>query len=179
MSGEQKAPVLADEGIRRVSPETIAVGVFSIVGTLLGVVAGLFGERWVRSWGEVQCEMADWRINVGTSAGPEESQLEVRFLNEKELPVVVWELRVEFYKGGESLEDWAHPTALFVDEVTGHRRSPLGPVNLPPRLAVTRTISLVAGSEERRRELGTADRAVFVAHISGAEDKREELTLPW
>jgi hypothetical protein len=93
VSGEQKAPVLANEGIRRVSPETIAVGVFSIVGTLLGVVAGLFGERWVRSWGEVRCEIADWRINVGTSAGPEESQLEVRFLNEKELPIVVWELR--------------------------------------------------------------------------------------
>jgi hypothetical protein len=51
-------------------------------------------------------------------------------------------------------------------------------VNLPPHLAVTRTISLVAGSEERRRELGTADRAVFVANISSAEDKREELTLP-
>lgn len=128
------------------SPEAIAVGVFSIVGTLLGVVAGLFGERWVRSWGEVRCEIADWTINVGALAGPEESLLEVRFLNEKELPVVVWELRMEFYKGGEPLEAWAHPTTQFVDEVTG-RRSPLGPVNLPPRVAVSRTISLAAGRE--------------------------------
>ncbi|MDP8952670.1 MAG: hypothetical protein M3N18_10625 [Actinomycetota bacterium] len=117
------------------SPEAIAVGVFSIVGTLLGVAAGLFGERWVRSRREVRCQIDNWRINVGTSVGPEESHLEVKFLNEKELPVVVWEARIEFYKGDEPLEAWAHPSALFVDEGTGLRTS-LGPVNLPPRVAV-------------------------------------------
>ena len=145
---------------------------------LLGVVVGLFGERWVRSWGDVRCEIDDWSINVGTSAGPEESRLDVRFLNEKELPVVVWDMGVEFYKGEEPLEEWADPTALFVDEVTGSR-SRVGPVNLPPRVAVTRTISLVSGREDKRQELGKVDRAIFVANISGAEDKREELSLPW
>jgi len=40
--------------------DTIAVGVFSIVGTLLGVVLGLFGERWVRRWGEVRCDIDSW-----------------------------------------------------------------------------------------------------------------------
>src|SRR5215204_1354553 len=37
------------------SPDTIAVGVFTIVGTLLGAALGLFGERWARSWGDVRC----------------------------------------------------------------------------------------------------------------------------
>ena len=67
------------------SPDTIAVGVFTIVGTLLGVALGLFGERWMRSWGEVRCEITGCRLNVGTPEGPEEIFLDVRFLNEKEL----------------------------------------------------------------------------------------------
>lgn len=145
---------------------------------LLGVVVGLFGERWGRSWGDVRCDIEEWKINVGTSAGPEESQFDVKFLNEKELPVVVWEMGMEFYKGEQPLEEWACPTALFADEGTGNRGR-VGPVNLPPRVAVTRTISLVSGREDKRQELGRADRAVFVANISGAKDKREELTPPW
>jgi hypothetical protein len=167
-----------EEDVRGVSPETIAVGVFSIVGTLLGVVAGLFGERWVRSWGDVRCEIPNWSITVGNPAEPEESQVEVRFLNEKELPVVVWEVGVEFYKGEEPLEAWAHPTAVFLDEATGIR-SPVAPVNLPPRVAVMRTLILVSGREDKRQELARADRAVFVANMSGAPDIREELTPPW
>jgi hypothetical protein len=112
----------------------------------------------------------DWRITIGTYAGPKESHLDVRFLNEKELPVVVWDMRVEFYKGDEPLEEWEHPTALFADEATA-RRSSSGPVNLPPRVAFTRTIVLIAGREDKRRELAAANRAVFVADISGARDK--------
>jgi hypothetical protein len=146
---------------------------------LLGVVVGLFGERWVRSWGNVRCDIEEWVISVGTSAGPEESKLDVRFLNEKDLPVVVWEMRMEFYKGEEPLEEWAYPTVLLVDEVTGNRSRGGGPVNLPPRVAVTRTISLVSGRTDKSQELGRTDRAVFVADISGAKDKREEITPPW
>jgi hypothetical protein len=38
-----------------VSPGTIAVGVFTIVGTIAGALVGLFGERIVRRLGYVRC----------------------------------------------------------------------------------------------------------------------------
>src|SRR5215213_4863969 len=40
-------------------------------------VAGLFGERWVRSWGTVWCEVVNWRVSVGSSSAPTERGLEV------------------------------------------------------------------------------------------------------
>jgi hypothetical protein len=86
-------------------------------------------------------------------------------------------MRVEFYKGGEPLEDWTRPTLQFVDDA-GYKSS-LAPVNLPPRVAVTRTFSVIAGRDDKRRALATADRAEFVASIIGAGEKREELSPPW
>jgi len=52
------------------------------------------------------------------------------------------------------------------------------PVNLPAREAVVQTISVVAHGE-KQRELAETDRAVFVASVVGARDKRKELVPPW
>jgi hypothetical protein len=175
------------EDVRRVSPETpeptIAVGVFSIVGALLGVVAGLFGERLVRRVGKVRCEIAGWRRVVGTPEEPEERSLEVTFWNEKEIPVAVWEMRVDFYKGGKrlELEEGAPPAFLFlVADVDSGRQKPAEPVSLPPRVPVPLKISVKAGGEGRRRaRLAEADKAEFVAGIIGARDQSLELSPPW
>jgi hypothetical protein len=76
------------EGVRRVSPDTIAVGIFTIVGTLLGVALGLFGERWLRRWGDVRCNIDSW--SAWTSGGEiEQREVEITFLNEKDLNAVV------------------------------------------------------------------------------------------
>ena len=73
--------------------DTIAVGVFSIVGTLLGVVLGLFGERWVRRWGQVRCEIDSWEA-IEPSNDTEERDLQVSFLNENPYARTSWTNRL-------------------------------------------------------------------------------------
>jgi hypothetical protein len=162
------------------SPDVIAVGIFSIVGAVagavVGVVAGLFGERWVRSRGAVRCQRVDWRVIVGPTTNPTERQLEVRFVNEKELPVIVLDMWVAFYKGGAPLEEWVRPQLTFVNRSD---KSPLSPVNVPGRSAVMRTFSVIAGRDDIQRQLATTDRAEFVANIVGAGERRAELSPPW
>jgi hypothetical protein len=162
-----------EEGVRRVSPDIIAVGVFSIAGTLLGTLLGLFGERWMRRWGDVRCNIDSWV--AWTSGGEvEERRVEVTFLNEKDLNAVVWDIRVEFHKQGQ---DPLRPNITFVDELS--RWWPVGMVNLPSWVAVSRSIKVELSGDDLRAAK-EADRAEFVAAIvPGVGEKREELQPPW
>jgi hypothetical protein len=172
--------------LRGLSPEAQAAVIGGVSGGLvggvlaiIGVGLGLIGEPWLRRRGDVRCEIAGdaWQIIQGTGAGPLESQFEVTFWNGKEIPIAVMRVRMEFYKGTTRLEEWARPDLLFA--TTGAGNIAPTPVNLPAREAVVRTISVVAGSEDKQRELAETDRAVFVASVVGARDKRTELVPPW
>ena len=158
--------------------QIVATGIF----TLLGVVVGLFGERWVRTWGKVECK-TDWQpvrgeVSPDSPGGVRflERQLKVTFLNRKDVPVTVWDMRVVFYKGGNALDEEERPHMEFV----GPGRTPLDLVNLPPRVPVTRTISVTPGHNEtaRQRAVEEADKVEFVAIMDGAKDIRRELA-PW
>lgn len=78
-------------------------GLIGVVGTLLGALLGLFGERWVRRIGRVLCETA-WKVqsSEGGVDGPRvtERRLAVTFLNRKDVDVNVWEMSVEFFREG-------------------------------------------------------------------------------
>jgi hypothetical protein len=183
------------EDVRRVSPDVIAAGVFGIAGAvvdaLVGAAVGLFGERWVRRWGDVQCIISEdgWYIPehaypIGGEI-PRERRLRVTFKNGKELPVTVWDMHVEFCKGGELLEEGARPLVQLVEE--SGNRSEFRHEILPPHIPVSLEIRVSPlGARDTDQEqaaklqaLAEADRAVFVATLYGAEDKREELDPPW
>jgi hypothetical protein len=168
--------VVVETGGQRMSPDVIAVGVFSIVGAVAGAVAGLLGERWRRSWGKVRCEIVIWRVTVGTSTAPTERELEVRFVNEKELQVIVLDMRVAFYTGDKPLEERARPDLMFG---SGNNKTALSPVNVPGRSAVTQAFSVIAGRADIQRELAATNRAEFVANIVGAGKRRAELSPTW
>jgi hypothetical protein len=178
------------------SPDVIAAGVFGIAGAVVGAVVGLFGERWVRRWGDVRCVMKDddWYVPDGAyppgSGIPRERRLRVTFLNGKELPATVLGLRVEFYKGGELLEEWARPRVQLVEEGGNTSEiSELRPVSLPPHIPVPLEIRVISlgphdtdeQNTARLRALEEADRAKFVATLIGAPDEPKELELypPW
>jgi hypothetical protein len=165
--------VVVETGSRGMSPDVIAVGVFSIVGAVAGAVAGLLGERWRRSWGKVRCEIVDWRVSEGPSTDPTERELEVRFVNEKELQVIVLDMRVAFYTGNKPLEERARPALMFG---SGNNKTALSPVNVPGRSAVTRTFTVIAGLAEIQQELAATNRAEFVATLVGARDMRTQET---
>jgi hypothetical protein len=163
---------VVEEGVRGVSWNTIAVGVFSIVGTLLGVALGLFGERWVRRWGAVRCVVDSWEAIEPTN-GIEERDIQVTFLNDKDVNAVIWDMRVEFHREGhESL----FPPLTYSEGVD--RGQLVGKLNLPPQIAVTRRMRMSLHGEDLRMAW-SADRAEFVATIAGIGEGREELRPPW
>jgi hypothetical protein len=191
------------EDVRRVSPETEAAIIGGIAGggvggffTLLGVALGLFGQRWVRRIGEVRCVLVAWKdhgstVNASRESGKDinERRLEVKFLNRKDETVTVWDMRVVFYKQGQPLDEEDRPDMQFVGESA---RTPLGPVDLPPRETVTRVISVyphrnVDYPEQQAKKLEAvheADKVEFVATMVGAKDVSKELTrwhdlTPW
>jgi hypothetical protein len=154
----------------------IIAGVFGIVGTLLGVALGLFGERWVRRWGAVQCDMR-WLNTRGAGSvdspgGVEvqERQLELTFFNRKDVPVTVWEMRVEFYKGDKPLDEQERPHVEFVRPSGGRGPGPFELVSLPSYIPVSRKVIVSPGHNEplRQRAVEEADRIEFVAVIEGA-----------
>lgn len=166
-----------EKGVRVMSPDTIAVGVFSMGGTLLGTLLGLFGERLVRRIGEVRCDVDSWDFpDIDHS---DRRDLQVTFLNRKEVPVTVRDMRVNFYSEGRPLEGWVRrPQLWLVDE--SDQRSTMGALNLFPHEAVVQTIRVfVLLSDPNREVLAKADRAEFVANIVGTKDVRKPLTPPW
>jgi hypothetical protein len=87
--------------------DQVVTGIF----TLLGVAMGLFGERWVRTWGAVRCDLVWWVArstgSVDSPGGVEvqERQLKATFSNRKDIPVTIWDMRVVFYKGDKPLDE--------------------------------------------------------------------------
>jgi hypothetical protein len=174
--------------LRGLSPEAQAAVIGGLAGglvggvfTIIGVFLGLIGEPLLRRRGKVRCDIArdTWHIPVGTQETPVESPFEVTFWNGKEIPIAVMGVRMEFYKGTTMLEEWARPDLVF-EIADGGALEPL-PWNLPAREAVVRTIRVVSDREniQRQRKLAETDRAVFVASVVGARDKRKELVPPW
>jgi hypothetical protein len=167
-----------------------------VVGGLLSLVVSmvtLIVARWLRRRGKVRCEI-DWRPvrsagSVDSPGGVEvhERHLKVMFLNGKDVPVTVWDMRVVFYKGDKPLDERECPDMQFTDPNGVMGVKPLDLVNLPPHVPVTPTISVYPHrnaavpqqlASDRERAVKEADRIEFVAIIDGARDIRTELA-PW
>ena len=150
--------------------DQVVTGIF----TLLGVAMGLFGERWVRTWGAVRCDIDWWvarsSVSVDSPGGVEvqERQLKATFSNRKDIPVTVWDMRVVFYKKDKPLEEEERPHIEFSG--VGGGRVPFSPVNLPPRIPVTRKMFVTPGhnQSDRQRAVEEADRVEFEAIIDEA-----------
>jgi hypothetical protein len=160
---------VVEEGGREVSADAVAVGVFTIAGTLLGVVVGAVIERLLRSWGRVRCECSLLSPLTLTGEGyPRDVPLDEADEN-MEATGVFYRCVVELFSGLEvptGLRDarielvladggWlaSHPddlstgkTVHFPGSVPGGpprertRYDTLGVVNLPPRQFVRKEL---------------------------------------
>ncbi len=112
------------------------------VSALLGVVVGLFGDRWLRHRGDVYCRMGplgreDHRRAISGAPPLKVNQkVQVHFFNDKEVDTGLSELAVVFvYESGEDI--------VLGPETQGYETStsPRGVINLPSKTWVTVHIS--------------------------------------
>lgn len=94
--------------------------------------------------------------------------MEATFLNHKDVPVTVWEMRVMFYKGGEEFVPEERPNLAYTGSRS--RRGAFELMTLPPRIPAKRTIfvTLPLNMPDIMRTFEEADRIEFVAVIEGA-----------
>jgi hypothetical protein len=137
----------------------------------------------VCTWGKVRCDL-EWGValSAGSLNGPsgvevQERQLKATFLNRKDIPATIWDMRGVFYKGDGPLDERERPHLQFTG--TGGGRKAFSPVNLPPRVPVSRTIFVSPGHDEtdRQRAVEEADRVEFEAVIDESRDMTMRLAL--
>ena len=129
------------------------------VFTLLGVAAGQLLEDLRRRRGEIRREVRAW---VGGSVGGdvEERHFEVRFFNDRDVNIALWDPKVEFYEG-ESLIGRLAPQQSASQPPWW---TPAGPIDLPSRTSVYKVMK-VAAVGELLEQLKRSDRATFVATV--------------
>jgi len=134
-----------------VSPDTIEVGIFTIVATLSGVVVGGLVERLYRSWGRLWCEpsrcevryVAPDEMGGGTTLDPEEAgdnwgaeyAVGLDLYNGKEVPVGLRDISVVISYGAGEKQFQSRPWDATSGQFSYGRTTyaTLALVNLAPR----------------------------------------------
>ena len=167
---------------------TLIAGGLAVAGTLLGVVVGLLVEYRLRRRGEVLTQARAW---TGFGRGDWSfwgQTFEVRFFNNRDVNISLWDARVEFYRGGNLLN--SIPT-----QRTDGTGDEVGPIDLESRKSVYLEMLVLPNLAEMeeaydeqaetsdliekiRARLGNADRVEFVATtIPGRQEVRKPLPL--
>jgi hypothetical protein len=117
-------------------PFTDYGGVLGIVGVVIGVALGLYGDRWLRYRGDVYCQierLGEKQRHQGTGSVPLKvsQSIQVHFFNDKEVDTGLTGLAVVFVFEDEEV--------ALGPETRGYETStsPLGVINLPSRTWVS------------------------------------------
>ncbi len=147
----------------------IVTGIFTLLGSLLGVIVGLFGERYIRQRGKVRCDdIVAWTGEENPSPGaPEVRHFEVSFYNEKDVALALWDIHMEVVP-----ED-GDPERVGI-RFSGEAGEWVSVLNLPPRVAVSRGMQVTAGGATLEK-IWHAGQLRFVGIIPGGEEFSKEL----
>lgn len=135
----------------------------ALVGGLIGLVSSLSAllvQRRMRTRGEVHCEIVAW---VGSAVSPgvfEEKHFEVRFFNEKEVGVGLWNVVVEFRD-----EEGRLMAGLYPKFVVDGR--PVEVLDLPSRVPLSWTMTVTAGGPIQLPKVRRAPTVRFTADLPG------------
>jgi hypothetical protein len=111
-------------------------------------------------------------LRGGPGGNPEGRGFDIRFFNDRDVNISLWDPRVEFSEKGRLVEPPMVPT-------TGPRGgTEIGPIDLPSRTSVSVTMH-VAADGERLARLKRADRVRFVAIVVPTGEKLSEDLRPW
>lgn len=132
----------------------LIAGVF----TLLGIVVGLVVEYQLRRRGEVRSEARAWSGAGRKYERDEFRSFKMRFFNDRDVNIYLWDARAEFYRGAELIDTIPAWRAEGLDGV-----ELVGPIDLESRKSVYPDMEVIAYGEETLDRLKSADRVEFVA----------------
>lgn len=146
---------------------------FGGVFTLLGVAAGQLLEDLRRRRGEIRREVRAW-VGGSTGGDAEERHFEVRFFNDRDVNIALWDPKVEFYEGDSLIGRLAPQQSASQPPWW----IPAGPIDLPSRTSVYQVMK-VAAVGELLEQLQRSDRATFVATVVPGGRQLVEPLRPW
>jgi hypothetical protein len=159
---------------------TIVLAVLGVVGTLVGSFGGVWwGQRLEdkrRRRGEVRREVSAWVEATTNTAGDTETRtFDMRFFNDRDVNIALWEVQVEYYREG-SLIDTIIPRPAPTQPMGAGEE--VEPINLESRKSVYISLQLVAEGEELSL-LKSADQLQFVATMMPDDEKVSKPLPAW
>ena len=171
--------IVVETGGRGMSPDTIttiALAVLGVTGTLGGVWWGQVLEDKRRRQGEVRREVSAWTgWTTSTSGDTETRNFDMRFFNDRDVNIALWDVRVEYYREG-SLIDTIFPRSTSGGTGLGLGTGEVEPIDLESRKSVYVSLQLVAEGEELS-PVKSADQLQFVA-TRMPDDEKVSKPLP-
>ena len=157
---------------------TIALAVLGLVGTLGGVWWGQVLEDRRRRRGEVRREVNAWAgWATSTSGDTETRNFEMRFFNDRDVNIALWDVQVEYYREG-SLIGTIVPRSTSGGTGTGLGPGEVEPIDLESRKSVYVSLQLVAEGEKLSL-VKSADQLQFVATMMPGEEKISKPLRAW
>jgi hypothetical protein len=172
-------------GGRGMSPNTIstiALAVLGLVGTLVGSFGGVWWGQVLedrrRRRGEVRREVDAWAgWTTSTSGDTETRNFNMRFFNDRDVNIALWDVKVECYREG-SLIDTIFPRPGPVPQPMPTPPEELEPIDLESRKSVYVSLQLVAEGEELSL-VKSADQLQFVATMMPGDEKVSKPLPAW
>lgn len=157
---------------------TIAIAVLGVVGTLGGVWWGQVLEDRRRRRGEVRREVRAWVDWTTSTSGDTETRIfDMRFFNDRDVNVALWDVKVECYREG-SLLDTIDPRPGPVPQHMPPPPTEVEPIDLESRKSVYKSLQLVAEGEELSL-VKSADQLQFVATMMPGHEKVSKPLPAW
>jgi hypothetical protein len=163
---------------RGVSPDTNAVGVIPLLGTVLAILGTLGGVWWGqvledkrRRRGDVTFQVSASWLDGSPGHDSESRWFEVRFFNDRDVNVALWDVQVEYYQGGEFID-------TLIPYLAAEPEAEAEPIDLESRRSVYRSLVLTAEGAELTR-LKNADEIKFVATMKPTGEKLSKSLPTW
>jgi hypothetical protein len=162
-----------EAGVRRVTSQLPGVLVGAFLSLVVSVVV-LFVQHSLREHGELRREAA-WTRGGFSRGESERREFEVRFYNERDVTVALWDIRLEVYEEGKLT---AKVVPEFADDLG---RGLVDVLNLPSRVGIVRRMGVTVERQtieevrEALRPLREAENVVLVGVMPGGEEVRTQL----
>ena len=170
---------LKEKAERGTTPRTtIALAVLGVGGTLAGVWWGQWLEDKRRRRGEVRREVRAWVDWTTSTSGDTETRIfDMRFFNDRDVNVALWDVKVECYREA-SLLDTIDPRPGPVPKHMPPPPTEVEPIDLESRKSVYKSLQLVAEGEELSL-VKSADQLQFVATMMPGHEKVSKPLPAW